>query len=68
MELYLEGHDGRRMPISQAIRRARKKLKLTQRQLAEKLGFNDHTLISKYENGERVPPRRVLKWLKEGEM
>jgi DNA-binding transcriptional regulator YiaG len=68
VERYLDGHDGRRMPISQAIRRARKKLKLTQRQLAELLGFRDHTLLSQYENGERVPSGKVIKWLKEGGM
>jgi len=68
VERYLEGHDGRRLPVPQAIRRARKKLKLTQRQLAEQLGFKDHTLISKYEKGERVPSDKVLEWLKEGGM
>jgi DNA-binding XRE family transcriptional regulator len=68
VERFLEGLDGRRMPVSQAIKRVRKKRNLTQRQLAELLGLKDHTLISKYENGERVPPEKVLAWLKEGEM
>jgi len=68
VERFVAGHDGRRMPISQAIRRARKKRKLTQRQLAEHLGFKDHTLISKYEKGERVPSGKVIEWLKEGGM
>jgi hypothetical protein len=68
VERFLAGPDGRRMPISQAIRRARKKLKLTQRQLAELLGLRDHTLISKYETGERVPSGKVIEWLKEGGM
>jgi DNA-binding XRE family transcriptional regulator len=68
VERYLDGHDGRRMPIFQAIRRARKKRKLTQRQLAGLLGLKDHTLISKYEKGERVPSEKVLAWLKEGGM
>lgn len=68
VERYLDGHDGRRLPVPQAIRRARKKLKLTQRQLAEQLGFKDHTLISKYEKGQRLPSDKVIEWLKGGEM
>jgi len=68
VERYLGGYDGRRLPVPQAIKRARKKLKLTQRQLAEKLGFKDHTLISKYEKGQRVPSEKVIEWLKGGGM
>lgn len=68
IERYLEGHDGRRLPVPQAIKRARKKLKLTQRQLAEQLGLKDHTLISKYEKGQRVPSEKIIEWLKEGGM
>ena len=68
VERYLSGYDGRRLPVPQAIKRARKKLKLTQRQLAELLGFKDHTLISKYESGKRVPTDKLLEWLKEGGM
>jgi len=68
VERLVASPDGRRMPISQALRRARKKRKLTQRQLAEHLGFKDHTLISKYEKGERLPSAKVIEWLKEGEM
>lgn len=67
-ERLLAGPDGRRMPISRAIRRAREKRKLTQRQLAGLLDLKNHTLISKYENGERVPSAKVIKWLKEGGM
>ena len=68
VERFLEGYDGRRLPVNQAIKRARKKRKLTQRQLAEKLGFKDHTLISKYEKGQRVPSEKVIAWLKNGGM
>jgi DNA-binding XRE family transcriptional regulator len=68
VERCLGGYDGRRLPIPEAIRRARKKRKWTQRQLAEHLGFKDHTLISKYEKGQRVPSDKVMAWLKEGEM
>ncbi len=65
---YLDGFDGRRLPVAQAIKRKRKKLRLTQRQLAISLGFKDHTLISKYEKGERTPSEAVLNWLREGEV
>lgn len=68
VERFLDGYDGRRLPLPAAIRRARKKLKLTQRQLAEQLGFKDHSLISKYEKGQRVPSAKVIEWLKGGGM
>lgn len=67
IERYLNGHDGRRLPVPQAIKRARKKLKLSQSQLAELLSLKDHTLISKYESGKRVPTDRVLEWLRKTE-
>ena len=68
VERYLSGHDGRRLPVPQAIKRARKKLKLSQNQLAELLSLKDHTLISKYESGKRVPTNRVLEWLRKTEI
>ena len=67
IERYLEGHDGRRLPVPQAIKRARKKLHLTQRQLAELLNLKDHTLISKFESGRRLPSAKVLDWLSRTE-
>jgi transcriptional regulator with XRE-family HTH domain len=67
IERCLNGHDGRRLPVPQAIRRARRKLKLSQNQLAELLGLKDHTLISKYESAKRVPSDRVLEWLRQAE-
>jgi transcriptional regulator with XRE-family HTH domain len=67
VERYLGSHDGRRLPVPQAIKRARKKLKLSQSQLAELLSLKDHTLISKYESGKRVPTDRVLEWLRKAE-
>jgi transcriptional regulator with XRE-family HTH domain len=63
VERYLGSRDGRRLPVPQAIKRARKKLKLSQRQLAELLSFKDHTLISKFESGKRLPSAKVLEWL-----
>jgi len=67
VERFLGGRDGRKLSISQAIRRARRKLKQSQWQLAEHLGLKDHTLISKYESGRREPSKKVLEWLKETE-
>jgi len=67
VERYRDGHDGRRLPVPRAIKRARKKLKLSQHQLAELLGLKDHTLISKYESGKRMPTERVLEWLRRME-
>lgn len=67
VDRYLSGYDGRRLPVPQAIKRARTKLKLTQRQLAELLSLKNHTLISKYESGKRVPTDRILEWLRKTE-
>jgi len=64
---FLGGLDGRRLPIPEAIGRARRKLKKTQRQLAELIGLKDHSLISKCESGKKQPTRRILDWLKEAE-
>jgi len=58
VDRYLSGYDGRRLPVPQAIKRARKKLKLTQRQLAELLGFKDHTVFSQ----GKIPEKIVQKY------
>lgn len=67
IDRHLAGYDGRRLPDAKAIKRARKNAGLSQLELAELLGLRDHTLISKYESGKRVPPLKVLEWLKEVE-
>lgn len=67
LERCLAGYDGRRLPVAKAIKRARKNTGLSQQDLAELLGLRDHTLISKYESGRRVPPVKILEWLKENE-
>lgn len=67
LERFLEGHDGRRLPVAKAIKRARKAAGLSQQDLADLLGLRDHTLISKYESGKRVPPCKVIDWLEEQE-
>lgn len=60
---YLAGYDGRRLPVGKALKKARKQVGLSQQGLADLLGLRDHTLISKYESGKRVPPDKVLEWL-----
>lgn len=67
LDRFLNGHDGRRLPVGKAIKRARKKAGLSQMGLADLLGLRDHTLISKYESGKRVPPLKVMEWLKGAE-
>ena len=67
IDRHLTGYDGRQLPDAKAIKRARKNAGLSQLELAELLGLRDHTLISKYESGKRVPPLKVLEWLKETE-
>ena len=67
VDRFLDGHDGRRLPVAKAIKRARKKAGLSQMGLADLLGLRDHTLISKYESGKRVPPLKVMKWLEGAE-
>lgn len=67
VDRFLDGRDGRRLPVAKAIKRARKNLGLSQVDLADQLGLKDHTLISKYESGKRVPPLKVTEWLTQAE-
>lgn len=67
VERYLDGYDRRRLPIGKALKKSRKKARLSQLALAELLGLKDHTLISKYESGKRMPPLKVIEWLREME-
>ena len=62
---YLKNFDGRRLPIGERIRKARKKLSWTQKQLADHLGFRRHVTISNYEKGLRYPPDKVFRWIEE---
>lgn len=41
--------------MSNKISEYRKKLNLTQPQLAEKAGITSYTIIQRYENGQRIP-------------
>lgn len=65
VENYLQGYDGRRLPVSERIRRARRRKKWTQQQLAHHLGMKSHVPIAQYETGVRYPTKEVFKWLEE---
>jgi DNA-binding XRE family transcriptional regulator len=57
--------DFRRKDINLRIKGARKKLKLTQKQLAKRLGYKSHVTIAQFEKGSRYPSKRVFRWLEE---
>jgi ribosome-binding protein aMBF1 (putative translation factor) len=65
VENFLGGLDQRRRPLPEGIKKARKKMKWTQKQLATHLGYKSHVPIAQYETGQRNPSKRVLQWLKE---
>ena len=65
IERYLNGYDIRRGPVSQRIKRARKKKGWTQKQLAQHLGYKSHAAIAQFERGARYPTERIFKWLEE---
>ncbi len=68
MDVFFAGHDRRRLPVHQRIRRARRKMSLTQVGLARRLGFRGHSAINQYEKGKRQPTQKVLDWLAEAEV
>jgi DNA-binding XRE family transcriptional regulator len=63
LEKYLEGYDLRKADPPSRLRRARKKLRLTQMELARHIGYTSHVPIAQFEKGKRAPTRRVLEWL-----
>lgn len=60
---FLEDCDFRKRDITLRIKAARKKLKLTQKQLAKQLGYKSHVTIAHFEKGSRYPSKRVFQWL-----
>lgn len=60
---YLKNYEIRKKPVGDRIKKARKKLGLTQKQVAEQLGFKSHVAIVNYEKGKRYPPNKVFQWL-----
>lgn len=65
IEDYLKNYEVRKGSAADRIKKARKKKKLTQKQLAEHLGFKTHVTIGNYEKGKRYPGEKVFEWLKE---
>ena len=60
---YLKGYDIRKGSAAERLQRARKKKKLTQKELAKELGYKNHTAIVQFEKGKRNPPDKVIKWI-----
>ena len=65
IENYLNNYEIRKGSAADRIKKARKKLKLTQKQAAEHLGFKTHVTFVNYEKGKRYPPDKVFRWLEE---
>ena len=64
-EEYLANYQIRKGSVSDRIKKARKKLRWTQKQAAEHLGFKTHVTFVNYEKGKRYPKEKVFEWLKE---
>jgi DNA-binding transcriptional regulator YiaG len=65
LEDYLKDYDERRRPLSERIKKARKKNRWTQKELANHLSYKSHVSISQFEKGQRYPSKRVMQWLEE---
>ncbi len=63
VEKYLKNYDVRKGTAGNRIKKARKKLGLTQKQLAKELGYSSHAAINQFEQDSRYPPAKVFKWL-----
>jgi len=57
--------DFRKKEINLRIINARKKLKITQKQLADQLGYKSHVTIVHFEDGSRYPSKIILQWLEK---
>lgn len=63
MEKYLGGYDLRLRPPNERVKRARKKMGWTQKELAEYLGYSTHVAVHQFELGKRFPSARILQWV-----
>ena len=68
VDQYLGNYELRMRPVGERIKRARKKLRLTQAELATNLGFSSRVQIAYLENGHRYPPSKIFKWLEDHEV
>ena len=64
-ERYLDGYDLRKSDPRTRLRKARKKFRLSQKQLAEEVGYSSHVPITQMERGKRQVSKQVLTWLEE---
>jgi len=64
-EDYLNGYEIRKRPVGERIKKARKKLGWTQKELASHLNYKSHVAIVQFERGLRYPPGKVFEWLKD---
>ncbi len=62
---YIQNYDARKLPASERLKKARKKLGWTQKELAKFLGYTSHVSIAQFEMGKRYPSKKVFQWLKE---
>ena len=65
VDSFLRGYEVRKADPPVRIKKARKKKKWTQQQLADHLGYKSHAAIAQLEKGLRFPPKKVFKWLEE---
>ena len=65
---YLKGYDLRKPANKERIKKARKKLGLTQKNLALQLGYKSHVPIAQFESGTRSPSSKVIEWLEKKAM
>jgi DNA-binding XRE family transcriptional regulator len=65
---FHNGYDLRKSDPKIRIRKMRKRQRLTQKQLAIKLGYSSHVPIAQMEGGERRASKKVLAWLEEEKM
>lgn len=67
-EDFLNGYEVRRKPVSERIKKARKKKRWSQQDLAQHLGYKNHVAIVQFEKGLRYPPAKVFRWLDNEKM
>ena len=65
---FLNGYEVRRKPVSERIKKARKKKRWSQQDLAQHLDYKNHVTIVQFEKGLRYPPAKVFQWLDDEKM
>ena len=63
VQAYIKNKGERIKSLGKRIKRARKKNKMTLKQLASHLGFKSHSAFIMYEKDMRLPPNEVIQWL-----